>query len=195
MCMDVLPACMSENHMHTMPVGAKRASEPLRLESAVNSHVGSRTWTWVPQKNSQVLLPAVLPSLQLWDYFSVYFWEKHTLQLSSGKNHIVIPYLFGTVPRPELRDRCFLLCSVFIQMLSSQSENGNRSVGHSDSAIMAFGQRKADWPTAFPEKFNLNYYKWLKTGIIKQDLPRRWPIRNSAIMTIIFLSQALWFES
>lgn len=80
-------------------------------------------------------------------------------------------------------------------MLSSRFENGNRSVGHGDSTIMASGQRKADWSAAFPEKFNLNYYKWLKTGIIKQDLPRRWPIRNSAIMTIIFLSQALWFES
>lgn len=111
------------------------------------------------------------------------------------KNYIIIPYLSGTAPRPELRDHCFLLCSVFIQMLSSKFETGNRSVGHSDSAIMASGQRKADWSTAFPEKFNLNYYKWLKTGIIKQDLPRRCTIRNRAIMTIIFLGQALWFET
>lgn len=128
----------------------------------MNSHVGTGTQTWIPQKKSRVLLPAESP-LQLWDYFSVYFCEKHTLQLSSGKkNHIVISYLSGTAPRPKLRDHCFLLCSVFIQMLSSRFENSNRSVGHSDSAIMASGQRKADWSAAFPEKFNLNYYKWLK---------------------------------
>lgn len=71
-------------HAYNACRGQMRASECLRLESVVNSHVGTGTRTWVPQKKSRVLLPAESP-LQLWDYFSVYFCEKHTLQLSSGK--------------------------------------------------------------------------------------------------------------
>lgn len=62
-----LHVCICTVCMHGAHWGQKKPSESLELEleMAVNDHVGSRNWTWVPCKN-KCLSFATGPSFQPW---------------------------------------------------------------------------------------------------------------------------------